>query len=998
MNKKILFTTALLTTMIANINTTYAMAGHAPGPTFIINDDTYIGDHTGFVSSEIFAERGYIGIDNLGISGYIYLTDTSVYGDGAMVFLTDENDNPSSLRGDTSIKNGIEIAEDATLFLNVIDTASTGDITLNRGSELSLDVMDTATLGPIDGKEEGLGTVNLVSAALLTNNIGDVNRVNTVNIFNQGDTDRASINRDITTKSLISEAGTTSIIGSQISANEGYVRGDLYMNGSSYAGIGENSDLYIEENLTLHSTQIATNSMTIDSGYAVLRDSNIHTEDYFSASNALDLRDSHITGNGTIVFKGDQPADSNKFTLIDSTIQQNIEVGEYTYLTLEMEGDSSISDITLDNWATIELDGIQDTSTLGAIDGISTGAGDVFIDGDVILDNAIGAKNSVKMVEIMDDNTVTSNKSINANTVNFSGDGNLYVTDSDITADITTSNDGQGTVHLAGSGNVVGNIGTASHSLKGFGTNGSSVVSTYALPTDIYANWVWVGNGSTFKLQGDTNIARNTEVSADDEAIIDLGSYTLTTDGNFELSDGSILKTTIDENGHGQINAQGTAQIDSESKIIINIAREKIRNGEVFSLVTSSDGRRIEIIEDGNIIAVMDADNIQDNSYFYDFIQKEGANNFDLEAVVAVDLSASMDIDSSSDLGEALQDGLENNKLSEELLANLKTIDQMSGTEKTTAIKKLSGESSGANVAAVIDGANKVSSVVSNRISGLSSGDEANPVYGVWGDFMIGTADQDAIDGYNGYEVDHYGFTFGADKEVGENAKIGLALSYMDTDVDGTEGSVGDGTEVDTYTATVYGEYEFSNNVNLEGQASVGLSNYDTTRGTGTDTAYGEYDGMLYGLRTDLTKEISFENNIAITPLIGIAYSHTSLDEYTETGSASALYIKNASYNSISSNLGAEVEFETKSSNISPSIHGYWNHEFNDDTYDTTSRFTGGSYFTTTGMKPDADTFNIGTELELSNDSNWEFTLSYDADIKDEYLGHRGNLRIRKEF
>ncbi len=356
----------------------------------------------------------------------------------------------------------------------------------------------------------------------------------------------------------------------------------------------------------------------------------------------------------------------------------------------------------------------------------------------------------------------------------------------------------------------------------------------------------------------------------------------------------------------------------------------------------------------------------------------------------------------------SLQADIENDGLTDEFRAIMENMQPMSASQQLEGLKDLTPEENGARVSAILDNQDRISTVVKNRMgkTGISSGDAMNKAYGVWGDIFVGTADQDPRDGFEGYETDHYGLTFGVDWAISDVSELGVALTYTDTDVDGTESSSGDNTAIDTYTITGYGSKDFANNVVLEGQASFSYSDYDATRdltSVSAGQAKGDYNGFVYGLGTDVTKEFTASNGLVITPLVGVSYYHIALDDYTETGSAAALVVNDEDYDSLSSTFGVQIDLAKDNAGqgwtMKPGLHTYWNHEFIDDSYDVTSRFVGGSTgFTTNGMEPDSDTFNVGVDLELANENDWEFTLSYDADIKDEYLGHRGNLRIRKDF
>ena len=81
-------------------------------------------------------------------------------------------------------------------------------------------------------------------------------------------------------------------------------------------------------------------------------------------------------------------------------------------------------------------------------------------------------------------------------------------------------------------------------------------------------------------------------------------------------------------------------------------------------------------------------------------------------------------------------------------------------------------------------------------------------------------------------------------------------------------------------------------------------------------------------------------------------------------------------------------------------IHAMWLRELADTNQDTTASFNaGGAAFTTKGVKMDRNAYNLGTSLNLSNKAATQtLSISYDAEIKDQYLSHSGRVQARFDF
>lgn len=75
-----------------------------------------------------------------------------------------------------------------------------------------------------------------------------------------------------------------------------------------------------------------------------------------------------------------------------------------------------------------------------------------------------------------------------------------------------------------------------------------------------------------------------------------------------------------------------------------------------------------------------------------------------------------------------------------------------------------------------------------------------------------------------------------------------------------------------------------------------------------------------------------------------------------------------------------------------------WNHEFADVDQDIAAKFVGsGTSFTTNGVNQARDSANLGLSLSM-NGNGQTLSIIYDAEIRNNYVGHTASLKFRYDF
>lgn len=285
--------------------------------------------------------------------------------------------------------------------------------------------------------------------------------------------------------------------------------------------------------------------------------------------------------------------------------------------------------------------------------------------------------------------------------------------------------------------------------------------------------------------------------------------------------------------------------------------------------------------------------------------------------------------------------------------------------------------------------------------SGVSTGDQPAGV-GVWVQGFGFDGEQDRRKGVDGYDADAFGFVVGADTLIGNGAtRVGAAVSYGNSNVDAHGVNQGNNLDIDSYQATLYGSM-LMQDWYLNASLAIARHEVDSERIVLGNKVKGSFDNWQYSGRLEAGKPYNV-GKVTLTPVASLAYSYLDQDSYTEHGTG-ALHISGENTDSLRSGLGAKVliPLATQGVDAGLELRAIWNHEFADTEQDTTARFAaGGGTFHTSGVDVDRDSANIGASLRISGGDKLvkqSLLVSYDAEIRDEYVGQTAVLQARFDF
>ena len=269
----------------------------------------------------------------------------------------------------------------------------------------------------------------------------------------------------------------------------------------------------------------------------------------------------------------------------------------------------------------------------------------------------------------------------------------------------------------------------------------------------------------------------------------------------------------------------------------------------------------------------------------------------------------------------------------------------------------------------------------------------------MWGQAFGAGLDQDERANVDGYETHIYGAVAGVDNWINGNTRLGVAGGYGNTSIDGTDDTVKNKTDIDSYLGILYGAHK-GNGWYFSGRAGYAWHDYSTSRFLTVpvaDKATGGHTGNQYMASGEIGAPLYFMGG-ALTPVASLTWSQLDQDGYTERSNAGmGLTIASQENTSLSSGLGAKALIPVA---IGTLLEGraIWYHEFEDTNQQVTAAFGGGPNFNATGPGVGRDTAAVGVGLFAYAETGVSFQINYDALLRQDFIGHTGSGRLKVEF
>jgi len=352
-------------------------------------------------------------------------------------------------------------------------------------------------------------------------------------------------------------------------------------------------------------------------------------------------------------------------------------------------------------------------------------------------------------------------------------------------------------------------------------------------------------------------------------------------------------------------------------------------------------------------------------------------------------------------------------------IAAVNTAAGVSATAAHNALQALmpAGADGGAQSAALDVGAD-IQSIENGRTMALRDGDTTSGVaagvssHGVsmWAEGYGQHANQDMMDGVNGYGATTWGGAVGVDtSSMFEKAIVGVAINYGHSAIDSSDAN-STVTDLGNYGVNLYGTYDLGQRMFVNGQAGFAYNTIDSTRhnvgGPGVN-ADGSTSSDQYSARLDTGRDYPVANagGLTLTPDVSAAYTYLNTAGYTETGAGGLdNTVASNSQNVLGLGIGGTAAWKMHTPDddvLKPSLHVGYTYEAIDDRVNTSSTFTGdpaGTIFINEGSSPARSIFDLGAKVVYATKANWDFSANYDFQAKTDYTSNTGELRATAHF
>ncbi|MGB3470884.1 MAG: autotransporter domain-containing protein [Erythrobacter sp.] len=291
----------------------------------------------------------------------------------------------------------------------------------------------------------------------------------------------------------------------------------------------------------------------------------------------------------------------------------------------------------------------------------------------------------------------------------------------------------------------------------------------------------------------------------------------------------------------------------------------------------------------------------------------------------------------------------------------------------------------------IFETSNTASQILDRHLGGEGSG--------IWGQFVVRGAEQDARSAsIEGYESDQLVFTVGGDFLALEGTRIGLLASYADINVDDetSTGAPGERSEIESIKLGAYLSVSLFDSGFFNAEFSYLTGEVEAGRGGTLGPISSAYDFDGFATRATLGYDLLPDENISLTPTIGVNAASIGFDDTVESGGF-GFAVERANARFVEGRAGVELG-ATVSENVSGFVQGTVVREFIDDP--RSFRLTSSELQTILVQLGDRqqDRFELaaGADVELSPNTSIE--LGYQGEFVEGYSVHSARATVRIGF
>nr|WP_298926191.1 autotransporter domain-containing protein [uncultured Erythrobacter sp.] len=960
-----------------------SIVGGANGAVILNNDS--ILNNVGFISSD-FA----VGVRTL--ENVLIRNSGTIYGNSTAALI-------SGFHGTAIINQGL-IQNDAgrTIFVGGDVDPSTVTTITNEETGSIFGTADNANVIEVNDNMvlENAGLIQAFganSSAIASGNEFDL--INTGNIVNEsGATIVANALADLRNNAggLI-EARDGSAISLTTSGSRVINTGTIIANGLGAVNAGSTTDISVINNgVMTAATQtiragdnllvVNRGTLSADGGFAIATTANFELRNLGS-----------ITADGNAVRATDNAVIQNTGGSITSASNRGLLLAGTS--TVTNDGSSSIS-------GTVGVDALAaiDMTNAGVI--TSTDGDAISGEDDVTLNNSgTVTANGGDAVELNNGTITNSGSLVSASSA--AGERSAGVRFDVSAVDSTVTNEAGGLI----SGEIgifVDNANTAAQTVANFGTITGGIGEAIVLGSGADEFQQWTGavvNGNvrlgddddTFILEGTMSSITGSVLAGNGNDTAILGG-TLDADNldSFEtISLGQLFDLTVS----GARTLTGATSVDGNvtfglgvdslavdgdvdlagGNITVQTPLDAALLGQTLSLITATG----TLSDSGTTFTIIDDDLLVDYTRI--------AGTADIQVTGVDPLIGSGDRNVVA-IGNALFNGISANTLSAANFAALNGLADANALEDALldALPSLS------------DGVGREIFETSSAASDALDRHLAQEESSIWGQIIVRGADQDALSqSAAGYDADETIFTLGGDFALGDSIVIGALASYADIEInDTTTGTSSVQSEVESVKVGLYTGIQLFDRGFFNAEVSYLTGSVDTASSGFFGPIVSNYDFDGIAGRATLGYDLIEDENVWLTPSIGVNLANINFDDTVETGGF-GFNVERGDAEYFELRAGVEL-----GSQISEKVTGFVKGTVIHDTVDTVRSFRLSSaqlptFFAELPVRSQ-DRFELAVGLDAELADNVSVGVGYLGDYGDGYTGHAGRATLRIGF
>lgn len=265
----------------------------------------------------------------------------------------------------------------------------------------------------------------------------------------------------------------------------------------------------------------------------------------------------------------------------------------------------------------------------------------------------------------------------------------------------------------------------------------------------------------------------------------------------------------------------------------------------------------------------------------------------------------------------------------------------------------------------------------------------------LWATGYLYKADHEGL-GANGadFDQDAWGFNVGMDVISETNLKVGLAVGYMDGDID--IDSTTSEAENDGLFGAAYLNY-MNDDFYLDGTLMVGMQSVDTTRTLTTGDASGSTDATSYGANVEAGLQLAALGG-RLSPFVKVGIHSASIDSYSETGVDGAMSV--GEVETQQARLGAGLRYAVDLGSpdgvqVTPALKVGVTQQWNGGDSSADVGFVGYTGSTTASLDfEDQTTIDLGVSFDVKLSEAVTAFAGWDAALGDESSRNTGTIGL----